>query len=97
MIFEAIGFAAKAHHGQFRKGTKLPYIIHVMNAMRTVYEMTEDESLMAAALLHDVVEDTEISLEELEKQFGSRVASGLYFYTLQTEKQQQSRKMILLK
>ncbi|HDR03766.1 MAG TPA: bifunctional (p)ppGpp synthetase/guanosine-3',5'-bis(diphosphate) 3'-pyrophosphohydrolase [Candidatus Marinimicrobia bacterium] len=77
MIFEAIEFADKAHHGQYRKGTKLPYFSHLMNTMKNVYEMTEDEALMSAAILHDVMADTEVTLETIEVRFGQRVAEAV--------------------
>jgi (p)ppGpp synthase/HD superfamily hydrolase len=74
MIFEAIEFAAAAHRGQFRKGTRIPYIIHPLNAARTLIEAGCAEPLVVAAILHDVVEDTPRTLDEIRSGFGARVA-----------------------
>ena len=74
MIEEAAAFAAQAHHGTFRKGTQIPYITHPMEAALIVSGFTDDPEMIAAALLHDVVEDTGVTGEELRERFGSRVA-----------------------
>lgn len=74
-IFDrAIVFATKAHKGVNRKGNSLPYIIHPLEAATVVATMTEDKELLAAAVLHDVIEDTDFSYEDLKKEFGKRVA-----------------------
>lgn len=76
MIDEAIEFAAKAHEGQFRKGTKRPYIVHPVEVADIVAVMTRDEEVICAAVLHDTIEDcpgvTEAALSSV---FGERVAS----------------------
>jgi len=74
MIFEAIEYAAAAHRGQYRKGTRIPYILHPLNAARTLIEAGCAEHLVVAAVLHDVVEDTSRTLAEIRKRFGARVA-----------------------
>ena len=74
MIEEAAAFAAQAHHGTFRKGTQIPYITHPMEAALIVSGFTDDPEMIAAALLHDVVEDTGVTEEEIRERFGSRVA-----------------------
>ena len=74
VVEKAIRYAADAHHGAFRKGNHLPYIIHPMECMMLVMRMTDDVDVIAAAALHDVVEDTPRTLVELEKEFGSRIA-----------------------
>ena len=74
MIGEAAAFADKAHKGAFRKGTKIPYITHPMETAVIVSAFTDDEEIIAAALLHDVMEDAGVTREELEDTFGSRVA-----------------------
>ena len=74
MIGEAAAFADKAHKGAFRKGTKIPYITHPMETAVIVSAFTDDEEIIAAALLHDVMEDAGVTREELEDAFGSRVA-----------------------
>ena len=70
---EAIAFAVKAHDGMRRKKSDVPYILHPMEAAVIVGTMTDDQNLIAAAALHDVVEDAGISLAEIEERFGKRV------------------------
>jgi len=70
----AIIFAVKAHAGTERRGKGFPYIVHPMEAVEIVSTITADQELLAAAALHDVVEDTEVSLEELRREFGDRIA-----------------------
>ena len=74
LLDRAIDFAVMKHTGQFRKGTGLPYITHAVEAMEIVSRMTEDEEIRAAAVLHDTLEDTETTKEELVRLFGWRVA-----------------------
>ena len=73
LVSEAIAFAAKAHDGMRRKTSNVPYILHPMEAAVIVGTMTADQNVIAAAALHDVVEDTDITIEEIEKSFGMRV------------------------
>lgn len=74
-LFErAAIFAAMAHCGTTRKGNRIPYLAHPMEAAAIVAEMTEDQELIAAAMLHDVVEDTEVTLAEIQEYFGERIA-----------------------
>ncbi len=70
----AYDFAADAHKGQFRKSGE-PYIIHPLAAAHILADMNIDPTLIIAALLHDVPEDTHVTLEEVEKNFGSEIAS----------------------
>ena len=74
MFDKAIIFATKAHSGSFRKGTKTPYIVHPLEAAAIVATITNDEEVLAAAVLHDVVEDTEFGVEDIRREFGERVA-----------------------
>lgn len=69
----AVMVAAAAHCGMTRKGTGIPYLSHPVEAAAIVAEMTDDQELIAAAVLHDVVEDTDVTAEELEEMFGARV------------------------
>ena len=71
----AIIFATKAHEGQLRKGTQIPYILHPMEAAAIVGSMTTDEEIIAGAVLHDVVEDTDTTMEDVIAMFGERVGS----------------------
>ena len=73
LVSEAIMFAVKAHDGMRRKKSELPYILHPMEAAVIVGTMSDDQNLIAAAALHDVVEDAGITLEEVEMRFGKRV------------------------
>ncbi len=74
LLDEAINFAARAHSGQFRKGTNTPYILHPLEAAAIVASMTDDTEIIAAAVLHDTLEDAHISRNELADKFGERVA-----------------------
>ncbi len=75
MISEAMEFAAKAHEGQFRKGTRRPYIVHPREVAKIVSTITDDEEVISAAVLHDTIEDCAgVTREMLEKRFGPRVA-----------------------
>lgn len=75
LLDRAIIFAVKAHSGTERRGKGFPYIIHPMEAMEIVATMTSDPELLAAAVLHDTVEDTEVTLEQIREEFGERIAS----------------------
>ena len=72
-VTRAIEFAARAHEGMERKKDKTPYILHPLEAAVIVGSMTDDRDVISAAVLHDVVEDTPITIEEIEANFGSRV------------------------
>lgn len=74
VLDKAIIFAAKAHSGVCRKGSNIPYIVHPMEAASIAARMTDDLEVIAAAVLHDVVEDTPATAEQLEAEFGERVA-----------------------
>lgn len=71
----AIVFAVRAHAGTERRGKGFPYIVHPLEAMAIAATMTSDQEILAAAALHDVVEDTDVTLSEIRAQFGDRVAS----------------------
>ena len=73
LVSEAIAFAVKAHDGMRRKKSEAPYILHPMEAAVIVGTMTDDQNLIAAAALHDVVEDANITIDEIEEKFGKRV------------------------
>ena len=73
LVSEAVAFAVKAHDGMRRKKSEAPYILHPMEAAVIVGSMTDDQNLIAAAALHDVVEDAGVTIEEVEAKFGKRV------------------------
>lgn len=71
LVEEAILFAVHAHAGMFRKGTATPYILHPLESATIVATMTTAETTIAAAVLHDVLEDTNVTYEQLKEKFGS--------------------------
>lgn len=73
LLDTAIIFATKAHSGTTRKGTNVPYIVHPIEAAAIVSAMTDDEEVIAAAVLHDVLEDTEATEDDLLARFGRRI------------------------
>ena len=75
MLDRAIEFATRAHQGQFRKYTGEPYITHPLAVMEIVRGVSGHTlEMLAAAVLHDVVEDTDVSLKEIQEEFGSVVS-----------------------
>lgn len=74
---QARRFATEAHAGagQRRKYTDEPYIVHPAAVVELVRSVTHDDAMLAAAWLHDTVEDTSATLGDIEAQFGARVAS----------------------
>ncbi|WP_457625931.1 RelA/SpoT family protein [Persephonella sp.] len=72
-IKETVDFIIKKHEGQFRKSGE-PYYIHPIEAAKTLAELKLDKISIISALLHDVVEDTDTSLEEIKEKFGETVA-----------------------
>lgn len=69
----AYDFAAEAHSGQTRKSGE-PYIIHPLSAAHYLADSKIDPTIVAATLLHDVPEDTTVTLEDIEKNFGADIA-----------------------
>lgn len=72
-IQNALAFSEQAHHNQFRKSGE-PYIIHPVLVASIVANITGDEAMVIAALLHDVIEDTHITIEEVARDYGDDVA-----------------------
>ena len=75
LLDRAIMFAVKAHAGTERRGKGFPYIVHPMEAVEIVATITPDQELLAAAALHDTVEDTDVTIEQIRAEFGDRIAS----------------------
>src|SRR3989344_951600 len=73
LVARAYDFAERAHKGQKRASGE-PYFSHVLAAAENVAAWNLDEESVAAALLHDTVEDTPVTLEALKKEFGEEVA-----------------------
>lgn len=72
-IKEAYDFAAEAHDGQMRKSGE-PYICHPVEVAKILIEYGADDSAVISALLHDTVEDTDVTLDIIKKKFGDEIA-----------------------
>jgi myo-inositol-1(or 4)-monophosphatase len=88
LLDRAIVFAVRAHAGTERRGKGFPYIVHPMEAVEIVATITRDQELLAAAVLHDTVEDTDVTIEQIQAEFGDRVAS---FVAAESDEPHQSR------
>lgn len=75
LVDKAIKFAVDAHANTERRGKGFPYVIHVLEAMEIVATITNDPELLAAAALHDTVEDTDVTVDVIRREFGDRIAS----------------------
>jgi myo-inositol-1(or 4)-monophosphatase len=73
LVTEAVIFASQKHDGMLRKGTDLPYIVHPVEVLAIASALTDDPEILAAAVLHDVIEDCSVTEEELSMRFGARV------------------------
>ncbi|ULT57698.1 HD domain-containing protein [Neobacillus drentensis] len=74
VIEKALQIAAKAHVKQRRKGSDIPYIVHPVAVGMILMKAGYDETLIAAGILHDTVEDTDLSLQDIEQEFGFKIA-----------------------
>ncbi len=74
LLDKAVIFAVKVHEGAERKGKGFPYIVHPLETVAIAATMTNDQELLAAAVLHDTVEDSSVTLKDIEREFGKRVA-----------------------
>ena len=74
LVYDAARYAVEAHAGMRRKGAGMPYVLHPFEVASIVATMTTDEEVLAAALLHDTVEDAGADLDDLRARFGERVA-----------------------
>ena len=79
LVTQAAIFAANAHDGATRKGSGIPYIVHPMEAAAIAATLTDDPQVVAAAVLHDVMEDCGVTEAELRVKFGKRVAALVRF------------------
>jgi len=71
----AIVFAARKHKDGLRKGTDIPYLAHIMEVMQILIENNCQEEVIIAGILHDTLEDTETTPEEIQKLFGKNILS----------------------
>lgn len=75
LLTDAMAFAAAAHGEARRKGDGVPAILHAMEAAVVAASLTQDEEVLAAAVLHDTVEDAGADLGDIRARFGPRVAA----------------------
>ena len=82
-LLRAAAFAARAHRHQLRKDGRTPYVSHVFRVCLTVRHVfgVDDEGALAAALLHDTIEDTATDYDDVEREFGGEVAEWVKFLT----------------
>lgn len=80
-IEKAMAFAAYKHRGQKDDTGKDYFQAHCMHVLFILHEVTEDIEMLQAALLHDTIEDTDTTHEEIKKVFGKRVADLVYEVT----------------
>jgi len=73
IILEAVKFAREAHEGQLRKYTNKPYVFHPINVGFILTTVTSDEHIIAGGILHDVIEDTDATYDDLLKLFGGTI------------------------
>ena len=92
-ISRAVAYAALAHLTQKRKGTDHPYIYHPLKTMEYLVQMNVGEDLIVAGVLHDVLEDTAVTYEELIAEFGERVAQLVKSHSEDKSKSWKERKM----
>jgi (p)ppGpp synthase/HD superfamily hydrolase len=81
LVNKAFSYALAAHTGQTRKYTGEPYIVHPFAVSLIVQSVPHTPEMVAAALLHDTVEDTGKTIEEIEQLFGKQVASYVGWLT----------------
>ena len=97
VLEKALYFATEAHKGSSRKGTNLPYILHPIETLQILSAMNADTNLMAAGLLHDTLEDTEVQLLDIYDQFGVDVAALVNCHTEDKRKIWYVRKLTTVK
>lgn len=102
-LMEAYEFSAKAHEGQKRKSGE-PYLVHLLEVSKILTVMKMDTSSVIAALLHDTVEDTDVSVDDVSKRFGKDISeivdgvtklSMMQFSNKEERQAENYRKMIL--
>ena len=81
MFDKAVKFATKAHGTQVRKYHGTPYISHPLAVAEIVKSVPHTEEMLVAAVLHDVVEDTIVTIDEIATEFGPVVAELVHFLT----------------
>lgn len=79
---KAFDYAANAHKGLLRKGTKIPYFTHLITTLNYAMMLTDDTEILMASVLHDTVEDTWVTVDDIRREFGDRIA---HFVASETE------------
>lgn len=90
-ILTAVEFAERAHRGQVRKYTGEPYIVHPLEVAQIVSSVNASEDVIIAALLHDVVEDCGVTLDQISRAFGDAVAALVHQVTDVSRKEHGNR------
>ena len=75
LIEKALALALRAHEGQMRKDAPTPYLVHPVRVAILLARYGFPDEVVAAGLVHDVVEDTDVSLEEIRQELGEQVAA----------------------
>lgn len=96
LFSDAILFAATCHSGQYRKDGKTPYINHPLQVVHHLVHLAnvQDEDTLCAAVLHDVVEDTDVTAADIELRFNSRISSIVLELTDQKHLSNNERKLL---
>ncbi|MGM9568022.1 MAG: HD domain-containing protein [Clostridia bacterium] len=97
LLNEAIRFATKRHKDQRRKGTSIPYIVHPMETTAILASMKAEPYLLIAGMLHDTIEDTDTTEEEITERFGKEVCSLVTSHTEDKTKSWTERKKQAIK
>jgi len=99
LILKAISFAARKHIGQFRKDNETPYISHTFRVAMILSQVfgVKDERILAAAVLHDTIEDTTTDYDDIEKEFGKEIAVWVGMLSKDKRKQEKEREEEYLK
>ncbi len=92
MISKAIEFAKAAHNGQIRKFTNEPYITHPLRVSDKIKTLTQNNTLTIAAILHDTLEDTQATENQIENLFGEQIKNLVIELTSNKEKIKQTNK-----
>lgn len=95
-LHEAIIFATRAHKGQLRKASDLDYICHPLEVLQILTTMKADTKLLIAGVLHDVVEDTMVSTEQVEEMFGEEIAGLVAGHTEDKNHEWEVRKLDMI-
>ena len=91
---EVINWVAKMHDQQYRKGTQIPYVAHVFGVASLLMSAgIDDRDTIIGALTHDVVEDTDATIEEVQELFGETVSTYVRWMSEDKEKSWEERKL----